>query len=150
MCTGVLVESHQAAEAQYLIFSTADFQRQRYDVVAAVMHRGEHTHSGHYAVYRKQGAHWLLMGDGKATRVLPEDVKDDSEYSTGHSAMPLLKGIGQSFSEDGGRGARLEAEARGGAAPDEGEGGRGEGGRGEGGRKLIPTGLSRTRVRGRI
>ncbi|KAK0893676.1 hypothetical protein LTR57_023871 [Friedmanniomyces endolithicus] len=81
MCTGVLVESHQAAEAQYLIFSTADFQRQRYDVVAAVMHRGEHTHSGHYAVYRKQGAHWLLMGDGKATRVLPEDVKDDSEAS---------------------------------------------------------------------
>ncbi|KAK0892571.1 Thioredoxin-like protein 1 [Friedmanniomyces endolithicus] len=76
-----VLESHQAAEAQYLIFSTADFQRQRYDVVAAVMHRGEHTHSGHYAVYRKQGAHWLLMGDGKATRVLPEDVKDDSEAS---------------------------------------------------------------------
>ncbi|KAK0927367.1 hypothetical protein LTR91_003825 [Friedmanniomyces endolithicus] len=64
---------------------------QQYDVVAAVMHRGQNTHSGHYTVYRKQGAEWYLMDDEEATKVLPENVKDESEHGTGHSAMVLLK-----------------------------------------------------------
>ncbi|KAK0315242.1 ATP-dependent DNA helicase srs2 [Friedmanniomyces endolithicus] len=64
---------------------------QQYDIVAAVMHRGQHTHSGHYTVYRKQGAEWFLMDDQEATKVLPEDVKDNSDNWTGQSAMILLK-----------------------------------------------------------
>ncbi|TKA68947.1 hypothetical protein B0A55_08238 [Friedmanniomyces simplex] len=64
---------------------------QQHDIVAAVMHQGETTFSGHYTVYRKHGGDWYLINDQVAMQVSGDFVKDDSEHETGHSAMLLLK-----------------------------------------------------------